>query len=71
MDVITSLRDLFATRYLSAVGLVALAYDHTLTFGDEVSLIWTAPNSFAKWIFLVNRYFVLAVAQSCVDSQGW
>ncbi|OCH84997.1 hypothetical protein OBBRIDRAFT_839300 [Obba rivulosa] len=61
MDVTTPLRDLFATRYLSAVGLVALVYDHALTFGDEVSLVWTAPHSFAKWAFLVNRYFVLCM----------
>ncbi|OCH85703.1 hypothetical protein OBBRIDRAFT_289258 [Obba rivulosa] len=58
---VTPLRDLFATRYLSAVGLVALVYDHVLTFEDEVSLIWMAPHSIAKWMFLVNRYFVLCM----------
>ncbi|KAJ7278836.1 hypothetical protein C8J57DRAFT_1221655 [Mycena rebaudengoi] len=30
----------FATRYLSAVGVAALLYDHLLTSGDELSLIW-------------------------------
>lgn len=48
------------TRRL-AVGLVVLAYDHTLTLGDEITLVWTAPHSFAKWAFLVNRYFVLCM----------
>jgi len=43
-------------RYLSAAGLVAMLYDHALTFGDEVRLIWTAPSSFVKWVFLTNRY---------------
>jgi len=31
-------------------------YDHALTFGDEVRLLWAAPSSFAKWMFLINRY---------------
>ncbi|KAI9510915.1 hypothetical protein F5148DRAFT_1281376 [Russula earlei] len=43
-------------RYLGAAGLVALLYDHALTLSDEIRLIWTAPRSFAKWMFLVNRY---------------
>jgi len=46
-------------RYLSAAGLVAMFYDHALTFSDEVRLIWTAPPSFAKWMFLANRYLTV------------
>ncbi|KAH9949009.1 hypothetical protein B0H21DRAFT_731189 [Amylocystis lapponica] len=57
MDV-SAFRDVFATRYMGAVGLVALIYDHTLTFADEVALIWHAPPSFAKYAFLLNRYMV-------------
>ncbi|KAI0949672.1 hypothetical protein AcW1_009211 [Taiwanofungus camphoratus] len=34
-------------------------YDHSLTFADEVSLIWCAPASFVKYTFLFNRYLVL------------
>ncbi len=33
-----------------------MLYDHILTFDDEIRVIWTAPNSFVKWIFLINRY---------------
>jgi len=54
------LRDLYATRYMSAVGLTVLFYDHVLTFSDEVTLIWHAPKSFAKYTFLFNRYLVLS-----------
>jgi hypothetical protein len=43
-------------RYLSAAGLAALLYDHALTIGDEIRLIWAAPRSFLKWIFLINHY---------------
>ncbi|KAF8499586.1 hypothetical protein F5888DRAFT_1683520 [Russula emetica] len=45
-----------ASGYLSTAGLAALLYDHVLTFGDEVNLIWTAPRSFPKWVFLTNHY---------------
>src|SRR3984885_9278048 len=41
-----------------AVGLVALLYDHLLTLPEEVSLIWKAPPSYAKYGFLLNRYMV-------------
>jgi hypothetical protein len=55
----------------AVAGLVVVLYDHVLTFGDEVRLIWAAPRSFAKWIFLVNRYLtevcLLAVANgACI-----
>ncbi|KAN0107002.1 hypothetical protein V8E52_010604 [Russula decolorans] len=63
-----------AARYLSAVGLVALLYDHVLTFGDEVNLIWTAPRSFLTWTFLINHYLVevslIAVANEMSGFSG-
>lgn len=37
-------------------GLVALLYDHVLTLDQEIRLIWKAPNTFVKWMFLVTRY---------------
>ena len=39
-----------------AVGLIVLFYDHCLTFADEVEYIWTAPATYAKYTFLLNRY---------------
>ncbi|KAI0360916.1 hypothetical protein OH77DRAFT_1418961 [Trametes cingulata] len=52
-------QDLAASRYMSAVGLIVLLYDHCLTFGDEVAYVWPAPATFAKYTFLLNRYTVL------------
>ncbi|KAI9068312.1 hypothetical protein FKP32DRAFT_1608913 [Trametes sanguinea] len=51
--------ELAATRYMSAVGLMVLLYDHCLTFADEVRYVWTAPATYAKYTFLLNRYTVL------------
>ncbi|KAF8129077.1 hypothetical protein EV363DRAFT_1166787, partial [Boletus edulis] len=50
-------------RYLLAVGLVILLWDHVLTLPDEVELIWRAKLSIPKVLFLLNRYVVpLAMA---------
>ncbi|KAJ7206452.1 hypothetical protein C8J57DRAFT_356695 [Mycena rebaudengoi] len=35
-----------------------LLYDHLLTFGDEVRLIWSAKSSTTKFLFLAMRYVV-------------
>lgn len=43
------------------VGVVVMLYDHAITFGEEVRCIWKAPRSFAKYLFLLNRYFVPAL----------
>ena len=45
---------------LPVVGLVVLLYDHALTFSDEVTLVWAAPRSFAKYAYIFNRYLVMA-----------
>ncbi|KAH8119517.1 hypothetical protein DFH11DRAFT_450961 [Phellopilus nigrolimitatus] len=55
---IQGVHDSIATRYVTAVGLVFMLYDHLLTFQDEVNLVWTAKPSFAKKLFLLNRYVV-------------
>lgn len=47
-----------ADGFIVAVGLVFLLYDHALTFSDEVELVWKAKPSFAKHLFLFNRYLV-------------
>ncbi|KAA1478115.1 hypothetical protein DENSPDRAFT_658165 [Dentipellis sp. KUC8613] len=60
IDVVQGLLYANATRYISAIGLVLLLHDHVLTLPQEVSLIWKAPSSFAKYAFLVNRYLVPA-----------
>ncbi|KAJ7747239.1 hypothetical protein B0H16DRAFT_1851222 [Mycena metata] len=55
---------IFATRYVSAVGVTTLLYDHVLTSGDEFSLIWLNPAAGVKYraIFVFNRYVTEAVS---------
>ncbi|EJD03305.1 uncharacterized protein FOMMEDRAFT_156690 [Fomitiporia mediterranea MF3/22] len=64
-QVVQGIRDANTTRYISAIGLVLLLYNHILSFPDEVEFIWSARSSFAKHVFLLNRY-VVSVAQICV-----
>ncbi|TFK44270.1 hypothetical protein BDQ12DRAFT_672680 [Crucibulum laeve] len=54
------------TRLFISSGQVAsltfLLYEITITFDDEVDIIWAKPNkSWIKWQFLFTRYFALAV----------
>ncbi|KAJ7045828.1 hypothetical protein C8F04DRAFT_1249202 [Mycena alexandri] len=53
-----------ATRYVSAVGITALLYDHVLTSGDELWLIWLNPAAGVKYraIFVFNRYVTEGVS---------
>ncbi|KAF7315669.1 hypothetical protein MIND_00082500 [Mycena indigotica] len=48
----------FATRYISAVGVAVLLYDHLLTLGDEIVLFWqsSAAGLGYRSIFFFNRY---------------
>ncbi|GLB37231.1 hypothetical protein LshimejAT787_0402820 [Lyophyllum shimeji] len=62
LEALKYISDLFhyttVTRYLTASGLVLLVYDHILTLSTEISLIWSSPPSFSKYLFLLNRYLV-------------
>ncbi|KAG8698677.1 hypothetical protein FRC08_005766, partial [Ceratobasidium sp. 394] len=54
----------FASKCLSVAGVCVLAYDHILTFSDEVRLVWKRKWSIVSTIFVLNRYItplVLAV----------
>ncbi|KAF8316186.1 hypothetical protein DL93DRAFT_2227086 [Clavulina sp. PMI_390] len=46
-----------ARRFLAA-GTAILAYDHALSFPDEVQHIWSSKrsHSLVVWLFLLNRY---------------
>ncbi|KAJ7643776.1 hypothetical protein FB45DRAFT_896035 [Roridomyces roridus] len=45
-------------KYFSAVGLVAMVYDHILTVPDEIKVVWGNKNvsRLSKIAFAVNRY---------------
>ncbi|KAF8210641.1 hypothetical protein K438DRAFT_165307 [Mycena galopus ATCC 62051] len=46
------------TRYVTGAALVVLLYDHLLTLGSEVKLIWPVKMSAPKFLFLFMRYTV-------------
>ncbi|KAJ7045823.1 hypothetical protein C8F04DRAFT_1066300 [Mycena alexandri] len=52
------LNDITITRYVNAAAYVILLYDHLLSLGSEVNLIWPAKNTSAKWLFLFIRYTI-------------
>ncbi|KAI0093427.1 hypothetical protein BDY19DRAFT_923643 [Irpex rosettiformis] len=58
-QLVQALEDARTTKYLGVAGLIVLLYDHALTLSDEVSLVWAAPRSFAKYAYLFNRYMVV------------
>ncbi|KAJ7278798.1 hypothetical protein C8J57DRAFT_1304557 [Mycena rebaudengoi] len=48
----------FAARYVSAIGVATIYYDHLLTLGDELRLIWfnSAAGIGNRLGFIINRY---------------
>ncbi|PAV18996.1 hypothetical protein PNOK_0584000 [Pyrrhoderma noxium] len=60
-NLIQAMSDANATRYLNGIGLVILIYDHFLTVDDEIKYVWQTKASFAKRLFLCNRYAVPVV----------
>ncbi|KAJ7629891.1 hypothetical protein B0H17DRAFT_1218008 [Mycena rosella] len=63
----------FATRYLSAVGVAVLLYDHVLTIGDEIAFIWlnSAAGLQYRIIFMVDRYLTEAVSLYAAYSKSF
>ncbi|KAJ7497584.1 hypothetical protein FB451DRAFT_1386814 [Mycena latifolia] len=54
----------FATRYVAAVGVGVLLYDHLLTLAEEIDLMWLNPAAGLGYriIFFVDRYLTEAVS---------
>ncbi|KAG8879107.1 hypothetical protein FRB97_002022 [Tulasnella sp. 331] len=63
-------RDVFTTRCMTLAGFVVLIYDHLLTFGDEVDLIWSKGPSLISALFLLNRYLVPMVLATDIFVMG-
>ncbi|KAL5528144.1 hypothetical protein ACEPAF_7280 [Sanghuangporus sanghuang] len=63
-NLIQGLHDLNKTRYVTAVGIVLLLYDHFLTLADSIDFIKDSPPSIEKTVFLLNRYLVF-LSQIC------
>jgi hypothetical protein len=45
-----------ANDKIPVAGLVVLVRDCVVSFQRERQLIWSAPSSPSKWIYLINRY---------------
>ncbi|PPQ68733.1 hypothetical protein CVT24_007560 [Panaeolus cyanescens] len=58
--VLTGLWHVQVTRYAQLGSSVIIVFDHILTFGDEIELIWQSPWSLGKALFILNRYYCLA-----------
>jgi len=54
------LYDIQITRYSELASSTIILYDHVTTLDQEVELIWKAPWTFGKLLFLMNRYYPLA-----------
>ncbi|KAF7761632.1 hypothetical protein Agabi119p4_9624 [Agaricus bisporus var. burnettii] len=75
-DPVSATLRLLAGKYLQIASFIMLAYDHMITFGQEVEVIWKRPMSFATILFFLNRYanlmqcIVLVVAFHEPDWRG-
>ncbi|KDR86024.1 hypothetical protein GALMADRAFT_235216 [Galerina marginata CBS 339.88] len=62
VDVFFNLRGIQTTRYARLASNAIIFYDQLITFDLEVNSIWKSRWTFAKVLFLVNRYYGLASA---------
>ncbi|EIW82654.1 hypothetical protein CONPUDRAFT_151718 [Coniophora puteana RWD-64-598 SS2] len=51
-------RSFLTTIYVAFAGFTVLMWDHMITFGDEVELIWKRKKTFIAYVFLLNRYII-------------
>jgi len=50
-----------SVRYAELASSTIILYDHIVTLGAEIELIWTSGWTVGKVLFLLNRYYTLAV----------
>jgi len=60
-EIIALAKGLTSTKFSGVAALAFLLYDHSLTFYPEVEYVWKNKWSFAKGLFLVNRYMGLGL----------
>ncbi|THG94529.1 hypothetical protein EW026_g6961 [Hermanssonia centrifuga] len=51
-----------------------VTYEYILTMNQEVAMIWKRKWTFATWLFIMNRYIMIALAIwdiSPETAQGW
>ncbi|KAH9913013.1 uncharacterized protein B0H18DRAFT_1050972 [Fomitopsis serialis] len=62
---------LFVAEYLTAAALTLSLWDHALTFGREVQLLWRLPLSPLQMLLLVNRYGAEISMIFIASNIGW
>ncbi|RDB29826.1 hypothetical protein Hypma_013897 [Hypsizygus marmoreus] len=60
VDVLAVARDLIVNS-VTFSGFTILLYDHILTIGDEINLVWRKPKNIVSCMFLLNRYLALSI----------
>jgi len=60
-ELIDDVRQVQAQAYLGIAGFCLLVYDMVITWDIEINLVWPAPLSLVKVLFLFNRYVVPGV----------
>ncbi|KAJ7779221.1 hypothetical protein B0H16DRAFT_1711566 [Mycena metata] len=53
----SDISDTVRTNFVAFASFTILAWDHVLTFSDEVELIWKGKKGPITYLFLFNRYF--------------
>ncbi|KIO15407.1 hypothetical protein M407DRAFT_35026 [Tulasnella calospora MUT 4182] len=68
-----TLSHLQTVRYITVAALAFNLWDFLISFSDEICLVWVAPLSWVKCLFLLNRYLgpsILVVNVSVLSTKG-
>ncbi|KII86291.1 hypothetical protein PLICRDRAFT_43883, partial [Plicaturopsis crispa FD-325 SS-3] len=73
MDAGDFVSDAPSVNQLDLIGITILWFDMSLTFSDEVHLIWRRPKSVSSALFFANRYLLALVncAVLCAMMLRW
>ncbi|EJD01714.1 uncharacterized protein FOMMEDRAFT_169776 [Fomitiporia mediterranea MF3/22] len=68
MSVVVAEQGLWYGRLCTTSSSTIILYDHLITFGDEVRLIWRSRWSAGKALFLISRYYNIftVIFNSCI-----
>ncbi|KJA21582.1 hypothetical protein HYPSUDRAFT_87987 [Hypholoma sublateritium FD-334 SS-4] len=58
--IVRGLYDIQITQFTQLGSATVIVFDHLITLGDEVDLIWKSSWTLGKILFLLNRYYSLA-----------
>ncbi|KAI0071670.1 hypothetical protein K474DRAFT_1712275 [Panus rudis PR-1116 ss-1] len=64
-------RDVQTIRYAELGSSTIIVFDHLITLDQEIELIWKSGWSVGKTLFLINRYYTLAVVIFNNYSSRW